>query len=221
MKTIFHKILASSALCLAAVVCPQVGAQAPESLNNHVLILHGGQSTHSLKLREGEEQPDICEEETPYTTIGATLVFETEELKLRDYQRENFGCARIIYQRLDEHNALLHYLNPDYSDMWTQQTLLVFESPTKGHYYEIEHTIGTNGARLTTIRRMGDFCLRQREDEPAGAYMGAGMESAPCEQEGTLQPTIAMQETRNKMPAASVYLLERRMMCDNDEQKTF
>lgn len=196
--TIFQKNLTTTALCLAAVVCPQVGAQAPESLNNHVLILHGGQSTHSLQLREGEEQPDICKEETPYTTTGATLVFETEELKLRDYQRENFGCARIVYQRLDEHNALLHYLNPDYSDMWTQQTLLVFESPTKGHYYEIEHTIGTNGARLTTIRRMGDFCLRQREDEPAGAYMGAGMESAPCEQEGTLQPTIAMQETRNK-----------------------
>ncbi len=30
-----------------------------------------------------------------------------------------------------------------------------------------------------------------------------------------------MQETLNKMTAASVYLLERRMMCDNDEQKTF
>ena len=158
-KPPFPGILATTALCLAAVVCPQVGAQAPESLNNHVLILHGGQSTHSLKLREGEEQPDICEEETPYTTIGATLVFETEELKLRDYQRENFGCARIIYQRLDEHNALLHYLNPDYSDMWTQQTLLVFESPTKGHYYEIEHTIGTNACIILPISWVPDTII--------------------------------------------------------------
>lgn len=179
------RILTTTALCLAAVTCPQVSAQAPESLRNSIVILLGEQATHALVLHEGEEQPVIREEQTPYTSVGATLVFETEELKLRNYQRENFGCARIIYQRLDEHNALLHYLNTDYSDMWTQQALLVFESPTKGHYYEIEHTTGTHGARLTTIRRMGDFCIRQRESEPAGAYMGAGMDSAPCEQEGT------------------------------------
>ena len=181
----FRKILATTALCLVAGGGPQVSAQAPESLNNRIVLLLGGQVAHALVLHEGEEQPVIRVEQTPYTTIGATLVFETEELKLSDYQRENFGCARIIYQRLDEHNALLHYLDTDYSDMWTQQTLLVFESPTRGHYYEIEHILGTHSARLTTIRRIGDFCIRQREDETAGAYMGASMESTPCKQEGT------------------------------------
>ena len=182
----FHRILAPAALCLAAVgLSSQSAAQAPESLNNHILILHGGQSAHSLKLWESKEQPDIREEQDARTTIGATLVFETEELKLHGYQRENFDCARIVYQRLDEHNALLHYLDTEYSDMWTLQTLLVFDFPTKGHYYEIEHTIGTHGARLTTIRRMGAFCIRQRKNEPAGAYMGAAEAATPCEQEGT------------------------------------
>jgi len=66
-----------------------------------------------------------------------------------------------------------------------------------------KNTKSSRSDRVTT------GCLRQREDEPAGAYMGAGMESAPCEQEGTLQPTIAMQEIRNNMPAESVYLLEK------------
>ena len=183
--TIFRKILATTALCLAAVACPQVSAQAPGNLCNRILILHGGEATHTLEFQESEEQTVVREERTPYTSIGATLVFESEELKLHGYQRENFGCARIIYQRLDKHNALLHYLDTDYSDMWTLQTLLVFQGPANGHYYEIEHTIGTNGSRLTTIQRIGNFCIQKRKEEEAGAYMGAGMESAPCEQEGT------------------------------------
>ncbi len=167
-----HRIYATAAVILAAAVSLQVSAQAPESLRNHIIILHGGQAAHTLQLQEGKEQPVVREIESPYASTGATLVFDAEELKLHGYQRENFGCAGIAYQRLDEHNALLQYQDADYNDMWIQQTLLVFEGPANGHYYEIEYTIGTNGSRITTIHNMGTFCIHPRVDEAAGAYMG-------------------------------------------------
>lgn len=166
-----RKILASIVLCLAAGLSPQAAAQAPAQLTNHIVTLHGGQATHSLVLSDGGKPAFIREEKTQHASVGATFVFETRELKLQDYQKENFGFARIVYERLDEHNALLHYQDAELSDMWTPQTLLVFESPTHGHYYEIEYLIGSKG-RITTIHCMGRFCIRQRDDEPEGAYMG-------------------------------------------------
>ena len=168
----FPRILATTAICLAAGVCPQASAQAPEHLHNSVVILHGGQAAHPLVIQESDEFPVVREEKTPYSSVGTTFVFDAQELKLQEYQKENFGFGRIMYERLDEHNALLHYLDAEnYSDMWTPQTLLVFESPTNGHYYEIEYLMSTKG-RITTIHSMGRFCIRPRDKEPAGVYIG-------------------------------------------------
>ena len=171
MKKLFLRILASTTISLVAGLCPQVLAQAPEHLNNSIVILHGGQPSRSLVLDESCEQSVIREEKSQHSSVGTTFVFETQELKLQEYQKENFGFAKIVYERLDERNALLLYQDAELSDMWTPQTLLVFESPTSGHYYEIEYLVGTKG-RITTIHCMGSFCIRQRDGEPEGVYIG-------------------------------------------------
>ncbi len=89
-----------------------------------------------------------------YSSPGECFVFEACNLELHGYRRENYGCAGIEYERLDNRQAILHFREPDSGDMATQQTLLVFDSPTSVHYYDIVCVTAGNGSRIVTIYPM-------------------------------------------------------------------
>lgn len=168
------RILATTALCLAAgagVNCyAQEAVLAPVCIQNHVIVLHSCQVTSAWQVCEDETA--VQQVDSEYFSAGECLVFETCNLELHGYQRENYGCAGIGYERLDNRHAILHFREPDSGDMSTQQTLLVFDSPTSGHYYDIVYVTSGNGTRIVTIYPMDRFCIRKRTDERAGAYIG-------------------------------------------------